>query len=96
MGGKAFSLAVGALRERDADGRPLALGPPTLTSPRSNSARSTGTRGRQRSSAGVSPRTSPRFEVAEGEDVTDAAQVSQFTCFTGAKVQTLTQLERSG
>ena len=76
MGGKAFSLAVGALRERDADGRPLALGPPTLTSPRSNSARSTGTRGsRQRSSAGVSPRTSPRFEVAEGEDVTDAAQV---------------------
>eukprot|EP00802_Teleaulax_amphioxeia_P006005 Tamp_06009.p1 GENE.Tamp_06009~~Tamp_06009.p1 ORF type:complete len:805 (+),score=141.27 Tamp_06009:237-2417(+) len=68
------ALGLGALKERDSDGRPLALGKAAVTSPRSDSARSVGSRGSNRRRTPRSARTSPRFELKDGEDVSDAAQ----------------------
>eukprot|EP00277_Geminigera_cryophila_P047362 CAMPEP_0173083556 /NCGR_PEP_ID=MMETSP1102-20130122/19576_1 /TAXON_ID=49646 /ORGANISM="Geminigera sp., Strain Caron Lab Isolate" /LENGTH=307 /DNA_ID=CAMNT_0013960625 /DNA_START=216 /DNA_END=1139 /DNA_ORIENTATION=+ len=70
-------LGLGMLRERDSSGRSVAPGNPRLTSPRSMSGQSVGSRGSggRRMGSGVgSPRISPRFQLAEGEDVSDAAQ----------------------
>jgi hypothetical protein len=78
-------LGLASLQERDGDGRPVALKSTasSMLSPRSSSARSAGSRGSGRTprtprtprdKSQSSARVSPRFELNDGEDVSNAAQ----------------------